>query len=105
MKMLRVGGLIALVLGVALALYLSVRQFGGATPAASASAGSDQLGAPPPEAVRSSPKVARQYVERQNCLANCTSARRTCEGAAAGAEGAQGGRDQAKACEADCPQP
>jgi hypothetical protein len=109
MKLLRVGGLVALVLGVVVVLYLSLRQMGGATPASSASAGATsgrgELGEPPPEAVRSSPKAAKQYVERQNCVANCASERRTCEATADDDGAAQRCRDRATACEAECPQP
>jgi hypothetical protein len=105
MKWLRVGGLVALVLSVVIVMYLALRQVGGTKPgsaAASASAESD-LGAPAPEAVRSSPKAAKQHVERQSCLANCAAETRTCQATADGVEAEQRCRDQGRACESECP--
>jgi hypothetical protein len=105
MKWLRVGGLVAVVLAVVIVLYLTLHQFGGAksgSAAASASVGSE-LGAPAPEAVRSSPKAAKEHVERQSCLANCAAETRTCQATADGAEAEQRCREQGRACESECP--
>ena len=106
MKWLRIGGLVAVVLAVVIVAYLMLRQLGGArsgSAAASASANGEELGAPAPEAVRKSPKAAKEHVERQNCLANCAAEARTCQATADGAEAEQRCRDQGRACESECP--
>ena len=105
MKWMRLGGVVMLVLGVVIVLYLTLRQTGGTKPAASASADAsgEELGAPAREAVRSSPRAAKQHVERQNCLASCASTRRTCEATADGEEAEQRCRDEASACQQECP--
>ena len=105
MKWLRIGGLVGLVLAVAIVLYLALRRGSSPPPASAAASASaeDELGAPPPEAVGSSPKAAKHYVERQNCLANCTAESRTCEATADGTEGEQRCREQGRACVAECP--
>jgi hypothetical protein len=108
MSWLRPVGYVALLVTLVLTLYLVRARFGRGTGAATsasaaASASADELGAPPPAAVRSSPAAAKRYIERQNCLAACASEGGVCLATADGDEDTRRCEAQKKKCAGECP--
>jgi hypothetical protein len=102
MKWLRVGGLVMLIASAVIVVALSLRSRSPSSAGPAASSGTHKLGEAPPEDVARNPVAAKEFVESQNCLANCTAEARTCSATAEGDEAVARCQAEAKTCEAGC---
>ncbi len=101
MKMVGLVGLLVTVAVLGLLVWMAYGKKDGA--AGSAPDTSATLGAPPPTDVARNAPAAKEYTQRQVCLADCASEQHTCKALASDPSEQDKCEETKKACEARCP--
>ena len=73
------------------------------TPTSDTPAPKTSLGAPPPTDVASNARAAKEYTQRQTCLAQCAAEERTCTTTAVEPSAQEACGKNKRDCEARCP--